>query len=124
MNSVLQIFLVICILVFIAIIIRFIAKKQLNLRYTLVWLLACFFMLIVTIFPQIVNVVSDFVGIAAPVNTIFLFAGMFLMLIVMTLTFIVSKINNRIYRMAQTIALLDKRLRDYEIRNETDQSKD
>ena len=114
MNNVLQIFLIICLLLFLVIIFRSLSKKQLNLKYTLAWLLADIGMLIVTIFPGIVDFVGELVGIAAPVNTIFLFAGMFMVLIVMTLTFIVSHMNDRIYRLAQTIALLERRIRELE----------
>ena len=114
MNNILQIFLIICLILFFIIIINFIAKKRLNLKYSLVWLLADIVMLIVTIFPQIVDIVGSFIGIASPVNTIFLFGGMFIILIVLTLTFIVSHMNNRIYSMTQSIALLEKRIRDLE----------
>jgi len=114
MNRVLQVFLIVCLLLFLALILRFVGKKRLNLKYTLVWLIADISMLIVTIFPQIIDRVGALVGIAAPVNTIFLFSGMFMMLIIMTLTFIVSNLSNRVHRMAQSIAILEKRVRDYE----------
>jgi len=114
MNNVLQIFLIASLVLFFIIIIRFVAKKQLNLKYSLVWLLADIVMIVVTIFPQIVDIVGSFIGIASPVNTIFLFGGIFLILIVLTLTFIVSHMINRIYRMTQSIALLEKRIRELE----------
>ena len=53
-------------------------------------------------------------GIAAPVNTVFLFAGMFSLIIILSLTMIVSHLNNRIYRIVQTQAILEKRVRDLE----------
>ena len=114
MNEILQIFLIACLILFLIVIIRFVAKKRLNLKYSLIWLIAVISMLMVTIFPQSVDKISKLVGIAAPVNTIFLFGGMFIILILLTLTFIVSHMNNRIYRIVQTIALLEKRLRDIE----------
>jgi len=114
MDRVLQIFLIICLLVFLSLIFMFIAKKRLSLKYALVWIISGVLMLLATVFPQTVDVVGAFIGIEAPVNTIFLFSGMFMMLILMTLTFIVSHMNNRIYRMAQSIALLEKRVRDYD----------
>lgn len=114
MNRILQIFLIICLLFFIALVLRFLSKKQLNLKYTLAWLFADVSMLIVTIFPQIIDFIGRIIGIVAPVNTIFLFSGMFMILILLTLTFIVSHLNNRIYKMAQSVALLEKRVRDFE----------
>ena len=114
MNIALQIFLIICLLLFFCMIIYFVAKKKLNLKYALMWLFAVVSMLFVTIFHQIVDWISSVIGIAAPVNTVFLFSGMFMILILMTLSFIVSHLNNRFYRMAQTIALMEKRIRDLE----------
>ena len=51
MNRVLQIFLIVCLLIFLLIVLAFLTKKRLNLRYTLVWLLADFLMLVVAVFP-------------------------------------------------------------------------
>ena len=114
MNIVLQIFLIVCLLFFLALVLGFVAKKKLNLKYSLTWLFAGVVMLLVTIFPQTAQALGELVGIATPVNAIFLFSGMFMMLILMTLTFIVSHVNNRIYRIAQSIALLEKKVRDFE----------
>jgi len=114
LNNVLQLFLIMCLLIFLVLVFVFLAKKRLNLKYALMWILSGISMLFITIFPRTVDVVGYFVGIAAPVNTIFLFSGMFMMLILMTLTFIVSHLNNRLYRIAQSIALLEKRVRDTE----------
>ena len=114
MNKILQIFLIVCLLFFFCLILHFVARKKLNLKYSLVWLFALITMLVVTIFPQIIDIVSYLIGIAAPVNTVFLFCGMFMVLILITLTFIVSHMNKRIYRMSQHIALLEKRIREIE----------
>ncbi len=114
MNLVLQIFLVASVLIFLAIIIYYLAKKKLNLKYSLTWLAAGTGMLILAVFPQIVNTIGSWVGIAAPVNTVFLFGGSFMLLIIFTLTMIVSHMNNRIYKLTQMQAILEKRVRELE----------
>jgi len=114
MNLVLQIFLIVGVLIFLAIIIYYLAKKKLNLKYSLTWLAAGVGMLILAIFPQLVDDIGSLVGIAAPVNTVFLFGGIFMLLIIFTLTMIVSHMNNRIYRLTQTQAILEKRVRELE----------
>ncbi|MCI7768241.1 MAG: DUF2304 domain-containing protein [Oscillospiraceae bacterium] len=118
MNPVLQIFFIICIVVFLLIIIRYLTKKQLNLKYSLVWLAAAGCMLILALFPQLVEKIGNLVGIATPVSTVFVFAGMFMLLIILTLTIIVSHMNNRIYRLTQMQAILEKRVRELESKNE------
>ena len=118
MSINLQIFLVICIIIFLAIVMRFLTKKRLNLKYTLTWLFSGIFMLVIAIFPEIISRIGRVIGVDYPVNTVFLFAGMFSLLIIFTLTMIVSHMNNRIYRMVQTQALLEKRIRDLENRKD------
>lgn len=114
MRLILQIFLIVCVLIFLAIIVHYLAKKKLNLRYSLVWLGTGLGMLVLAIFPQIATAVSVLVGIDTPVNTVFLFAGMFMLLIIFTLTIIVSHMNNQIYRLTQKQAILEKRVRELE----------
>lgn len=114
MSIVLQIFLIVSVLIFLSIIIYYLAKKRLNLKYSLTWLATGIGMLILSVFPHLVDLIGGLVGIAAPVNTVFLFAGMFVILIVFTLTIIVSHMNNRIYKLTQMQAILEKRIRELE----------
>lgn len=114
MKLILQLSLIVCSVIFLAVIVHFLAKKRLNLRYSLVWLGAGLGMLAIAVFPQIVKVVGGLIGIDTPVNTVFLFAGMFMLLIIFTLTIIVSHMNNRIYRLTQMQAILEKRVRELE----------
>ena len=107
----LQFFLIACLIAFFLIIFYFLTRKKLNIKYTLVWLLMDIGMLTVVLFPQIVEWFGGFIGIATPINTTFLFAGMFLMLIVLTLTAIVSNLSNNLCRFGQYTALLEERVR-------------
>lgn len=114
MSLILQIFLIVCVLLFAAVIVRYLILKKLNLKYTLVWLLATVFMLAIAIFPQIITWLTHLLGIQVESNAVFFFAIIFLFLIVLTLTAIVSHMNNRVYRLTQMQALLEKRVRELE----------
>jgi hypothetical protein len=114
MDITLRIFLIIGILIFLVIILQLLKKKKLNLKYTLVWLLSAFVMLVAAIFPGIVNAVARLIGIISPVNFVFVLEGMFVLLILLSLTAIVSHINNRIYKLIQSLAILEKRVRELE----------
>ena len=85
-----------------------------NLRYALTWLLMAFVMLLVAVFPQIITAISRLLGVASDVNTVFVLQGLFVLLILLSLTSIVSKQTNRIRKLAQTQALLEKRVRELE----------
>ncbi len=118
MTLELQIFLVACVLLFIAAILRYLVKRKLNLKYTLVWLFAAVFMLVIAIFPQIITWFTGLIGIQVASNAVFFFSILFLFLIVLTLTAIVSHMNNRVYRLTQMQALLEKRVRELEAKEE------
>lgn len=114
MNVILQIFLIFSALIFLAIMVYYLARKKLNLKYSLIWLATGIGILILAVFPQIVEWVGHLIGITTPVNTVFLFVCMFMLLIIFTLTIIVSHLNMRVYRLTQTQALLEKRVRELE----------
>ncbi len=110
----LRIFFIACILIFLGIILHYLKQRRLNLKYTLVWLLCALAMLFFAIFPDIVGKLGALVGIATPTSTVFVFFNMFSLLIILTLTVIVSHLNNRVYRLTQAQALLERRLRELE----------
>ncbi len=117
MYWILQLFLLLCVLIYAGVILRLLLKKRLNLKYTLVWLLTAIVMLIIAIFPQVVTYLAHLIGIQVESNAVFFFALIFLFLIVLTLTVIVSHMNNRVYRLTQMQALLEKRVRELEERS-------
>ena len=119
MNLTLRIFFIVAILIFFGIIISYLTKKKLNLKYTLVWLATVVGMLIVVIFPDLVEQLASLLGIVSVVHAVFLFAGMFMLIIILTLTAIVSHMNNRVYRLTQTQAMLEKRIRELENEDRT-----
>lgn len=114
MNDKLQIFLILSLLLFLALILYFLSRKKMNVKYALAWLLMDLGMLLVAVFPGIIYAFGRAVGILTPVNTTFLFAGIFALMIIMTLTIIVTQLNNHLYRLTQKMALLEKRVRELE----------
>ncbi|MGI5896953.1 MAG: DUF2304 domain-containing protein [Oscillospiraceae bacterium] len=128
MTLIFQCCLIVGILIYLGVIVVLLKKQKLNLRYALTWLLMAFVMLLVAIFPQIITAISRLLGVASDVNTVFVLQGLFVLLILLSLTSIVSKQTNRIRKLAQTQALLEKRVRELEdslrnLQKEIDNSK-
>lgn len=96
------------------IIVYYLRKERLELKYTLLWLLALLIVLIVVIFPQLINTVAALVGVYNPVNLVFYVQGVFVVIILLSMTAIVSGLNRRIRRLAQEVAILEERLRQAE----------
>ncbi len=114
MNVSLKIFFAVVDLIFLLYIFGLLKKGKLNLKYTLVWLFAAVVLLIVDIFPQIISFIMQIVGIATPVNMVFVFEAIFVLVILLSLTVIVSHMTDRIYKLTQTVAILEKRVRELE----------
>lgn len=114
MSIRLRITLIVGIVLFALYIINLLMKKRLHLKYTLLWLVMILGMLFATFFPDLIAFISNTLGIITPVNFIFVLAGMFSLVIIVSITAIVSHMNNRIFRLVQNQALLEKRIRELE----------
>lgn len=107
----------ICILVcYFVLILLFLKKRAISLKYTLLWLLAGVFMGIMVIWPQVLTQIIHWIGIESNMNGLFVLAIGFVMAILMSLTSIVSKQSEKIRALVQVIAMLEKRIRELEDR--------
>ena len=92
-------------------------KNRLSLKYCLLWLLSGIIMLILALFPGVLDWFSHVIGIYSSVNALFaviLFCGMMLMI---SFTVIVSREKQEIVKMVQRIALLENQIRELESRD-------
>ncbi len=110
----LRVFLLIAIAIYFIVIIAFLKKKMLTLKYTLLWLVTGVVMFALTLFPTIIYSISSLLGIVDPVNAVFAIELFFLLIILMSITAIASKQTERIKHMAQSIALMERRIRELE----------
>lgn len=118
MNTLaLQIFSLIGVGIYFFLIIFFLKRKSLSLKYTLTWLVLGICMSILAIAPKTLEHLSKILGIESPVNALFAILLFFVLAIMMTLTAIVSRQSSRIRVLVQGNALLEERMRRLE-RNE------
>lgn len=113
-----QIIMLLAVMCYFVLLILLLRKKMLNLKYGLLWIFSGVLMLILAIFPGILNSFSRLVGIASPTNALFAVILFCVMIILISLTAIVSGLNNKVKKLAQTIALLENRLRAVEMAEE------
>ena len=115
MNTIsLQIFSIIGVLIYFILIVFFLKKKSLSLKYTLTWFALGICMSILAVIPRILNYIAQILGIQLPVNALFSILFFFVLMIMMTLTAIVSKQGLRIRILVQNSALLEERIRKLE----------
>ena len=111
-----QFFAVAAAVLFFVLLIWLLKKNRLSLKYCLLWLLSGIIMLILAVFPGVLDGFARMIGIYSSVNALFaviLFCGMMLMI---SFTVIVSREKQEIVKMVQRIALLENRIRELESR--------
>lgn len=105
----LRVTLILAIVVFFVIVLWLLKNKRLALKYTLLWLVTGVAMLILAIFPEILMDIAKLLGIQTVMNTLYVLALAFILMLIMMLTSIVSAQTDRIRRLAQSQALLEER---------------
>ncbi|MEA5017325.1 MAG: DUF2304 domain-containing protein [Erysipelotrichaceae bacterium] len=77
MNIRLQIVLILVAIITTIIILRNIHKAQMEIKYTVIWMLWAFALILLVIFPQVLVPIAAFLGISTPINALF-FISVFL----------------------------------------------
>ncbi len=108
----LRITLGIALIIYFGLILVFLKRKAIELKYTLLWLLAGLCMAILVVFPMILPYFLRLLGITGNMNGLFIICIAFLMILCMALTSIVSRQAGKIRRLTQSMAIMEKELRD------------
>ena len=110
----LRITLIIVVISYFIVILYFLKQKALNLKYTLLWLVAGAVMGILVVVPELLTRTIRLFGIQDNMNGLFLFCIGFIVLILLSLTSIASRQNRKLRTLTPELAILDKRVRDLE----------
>lgn len=89
---------------------KLIEKGVLQLKYSILWLVVGGLLIIMAIFPQVLDTTSEVLGVLTPVNALFLIGYIFLLAIIFSLTMAISKYSDKVRELAQQIALLKKEI--------------
>ena len=117
LPSTLRIVLIIGVIIYFIIILIFLKNKALALRYTLLWMVAGVVLGMMVIWPQLLTYFISMLGITSNMNGLFMACIAFIIMILMSLTSIVSRQADKIKNLTQTIAKMEKRLRETEDRH-------
>ncbi len=97
---------------------RRIAKSQVLISDAVYWILFSMLLVILSIFPQIVEWLKNLIGIQSSVNCIFLIIIFLLLMKIFSLTIRVSQLDVKIKDMAQRYAV-DKKIEEDEQKEKT-----
>ena len=110
----LQVTLSIAVICYLIIILYYLKRKMLELKYTLVWLAAGLVMGIMIYFPELLVRFVRLLGIESNMNGLYVLCIAFIMMILMTLTSIVSRQQIKIRILIQELSMMEKRIRELE----------
>ena len=91
-----------------------IKKGKLEVKYSIIWMFFSAAMLLFAIFPYLVLILGDIAGVIDPVNFIFLTQIIFILLILLSVSAVISGFSQKIKKLAQKNAFLERRIRELE----------
>ena len=110
----LQVTLSIAVICYFIIILYYLKRKMLELKYTLIWLVVGLIMGIMIYFPELLVYFVRILGIESNMNGLYILCIAFIMMILMTLTSIVSRQQMKIRILIQELSMMEKRIRELE----------
>lgn len=117
--STLRLTLCIAVICYFVLILYYLKKRMLELKYTLIWLIAGVVMGIMIFFPELLVKFVRLLGIESNMNGLYALVSAFIIAILMTLTSIVSRQTLKIKILIQEISMMEKRIRELEEEKKT-----
>ena len=85
-------------------------RKKLNEEYSWLWIITAVCLLLVSLFPTVLFWFTKLIGAKIPISALFFLAVMFLLLIVLHFSTVISKLSNNQKTLAQKVAILEQKL--------------
>ena len=117
----LQVVLILAVILYFILLFVLLKENRLILKYSLLWIFSGALMLILALFPGLLTELAHLVGVYDPVNALFAVIAFCAILVMVSLTSIVSTQNEKIKRLVQQIAILEKEGHD-EVRERKEQA--
>ena len=100
----------------VVVIFELIRSRRLQERYALLWLVTGLVLLVLAVWRNGLNLLSKTVGIAYPPSALFLVVGLFVLVVLLHYSTVISELSERNLVLAQRIALLEQKLGEDEPR--------
>jgi hypothetical protein len=100
--------------IFLLVIFELIRSRRLQERYALLWLVTGGVILILSVWRDALRLVSEQIGIAYPPSALFIVGFLFILVVLLHYSTVLSELAEKNVRLAQDIALVEERLRMHE----------
>jgi hypothetical protein len=109
-----QLFAALASVVLLGIVIELIRSRKLRERYALLWLATAGVILFFAVWRSGLHSLSKALGIAYPPNALFVLSMLFVLVLLLHFSTVISKLSDRSTTLTQRLALLEERLRELE----------
>ena len=114
MSQTLKIALTIITLIFVLLIIKAIRKKEMNITYSLFWIVIGSLLIVASIVPNFIETISKGLGFETPSNMLFCITIFIAFYLIFNLMVIASKEHKKNIALVQEVSLLKNRLLNLE----------
>lgn len=104
----LKLIAVISLVIVILVITHFVKKNKISVRYSIIWYLSLVVLIIFSIFPEILGMLTKLAGFEISSNFLFVLLIAFLFFICISLTIIVSEQKEQIRKLIQEISIMKR----------------
>ena len=111
LDSRVQIVAVLITVLLFGLVLELVRRRRLVERYALLWMLAAVALLVLAIWRDLLEIGSDFLGIAVPANALFLVAFAVVFVLLLHFSVATSRLGDETKILAQEVARLDEELR-------------
>jgi hypothetical protein len=109
-----QLFAALASVALLGVIIELIRARKLRERYALLWLATAGVILVFAVWRSGLHQLSGALGIAYPPNALFALAMLFVIVLLLHYSTVISKLSDRSTTLTQRLALMEERLRELE----------
>jgi hypothetical protein len=93
------------------VIVELIRRHRLQERYALLWIATGGVMLVLAIWRRGLDAFSELIGVAYPPSALFMVAGLFVFVVLLHFSTVLSRLSEENKTLAQRLALLEEKLR-------------
>jgi hypothetical protein len=123
MDVSLRIVIIVALTIYYICIFYLLRKKSLTLKYTLLWIFAGLVMILIVAFPSVFERIIHSIGIVEMTNGLFAVVLFAILIILISITSIVSKMNSQMRQLVQQCALYEYEIRRLKEKTEDNESK-
>ena len=111
LDSRVQIVAVVITVLLFGLVLELVRRRRLVERYALLWMLAAVSLLVLAIWRDLLDIGSEFLGIAVPANALFLVAFAVVFVLLLHFSVATSRLGDETKILAQEVARLDEEMR-------------